>query len=245
MKKTITIVVLLCFATLFAIGQNDYKMMELVYLRPIPGADLDAASKAIAGHNVKYHSEKPFKASMWSTLTGDLQGTWTWVMYPATFTDYDSRPSGEAHDKDWENAIGSAFDIVASEYWREDDKLTYRPENFKSGSKVVFTVFDIEDGDKYRFKAILEKVSEVFKEKKYEQNFSVYWNQFDNKNGRDVAVETMFEKWSFLDDDQKLKEDFDEVHGEGSWWELMEEFQDIVVSADDELSVLMPEMSVK
>ncbi len=244
MKRTITLIALFCFATIFAIGQKDYKMMELVYLKPIPGADLEAATKDIAEHNKKYHSETPYKASMWSTMTGDMQGTWCWVMYPATFTDYDSRPSGEAHDKDWEKAIGAAFELVANEYWREDDKLTYTPEDFKSGTKVLFTVFDIEPGDHYRFKAILEKVSEVYKEKKYERNFSVYWNQFDNKNGRDVAIETMFEKWSFLDDDHKLKKDFEEVHGEGSWWKLIEEFQDIVISADDELSVKMPEMSI-
>ncbi len=245
MKKTITLVALICLTTIFAIGQKDYKMLELVYLKPIPGADIEAAKKAIAEHNKKYHSEAPYKASMWSTLTGDMQGTWTWVMYPATFTDYDNRPSGDAHDSDWEKAIGTAFEFVANEYWREDLKLSYTPEDFKSGGKVLFTIFEIAPGDNYRFKAILEQVSEVYKEKKYEGNFSVYWNQFDNKKGRDVAIETMFDKWSFLDDDHKLKKDFEEVHGEGSWWKLIEEFQDIVISSDDELSVLIPEMSMK
>ena len=244
MNRKITLIALFCFATIFAIGQKDYKMMELVYLKPIPGADLDAAKKAIAEHNKKYHSETPYKASMWATLTGDMQGTWVWAMYPATFTEYDDRPSGEEHDKNWKKATGTAFEFVANEYWREDGKLSYTPEGFKPGSKLVFTIYDIEPGDNYRFKAILEKVSEVYKEKKYERNFSVYWNEFDNKKGRDVAIERMFDKWSFLDDDNALRKDFEEVHGEGSWWKLIEEFQDIVISADDELSVKMPEMSI-
>jgi hypothetical protein len=40
-----------------------------------------------------------------------------------------------------------------------------------------------------------------------------------------------------------LKKDFEEVHGEGSWWKLIEEYRDVVVSSEDELSILLPEMS--
>lgn len=232
-------------SAMLTFGQADYKLMELVYLKPYPGADLDAASKAIAEHNKKFHSTAPFKASMWANNTGSMVGTWTWVMWPATFTDYDNRPTGKDHDVDWDKATSPYFETVANEYWREDDKLSYEPENFKSGSKVIFSVFDIKMGQTYRFKAILEKVSEVYKTKKYARNFSVYWNQFDNKLGRDVAIETMFDKWSFLDEDHSMKKDYEEIHGEGSWFDLVREFQDVVISVDDEFSVLMPEMSVE
>lgn len=244
--QRITLLITLIFgATLFTLGQADYKMLQLVYLKPIAGADMDAASKAMASHNKKFHSEKPYKASVWSNLTGSMVGTMTWVMYPANFTDHDSRPSTKEHDKDWDAAIGGYFDVVSNEYWKEDDKLTYTPEGDESGDKVVFTVFDIKQGEGYRFKAILEDVSEVYNQKKYDYNFTVYWNQFDNKNGRDVAIEVMFGKFAFLDEDHSLKKDFEEVHGEGSWWKLIEEFQDVVISSDDELSVLIPEMSAE
>ncbi|RLD83487.1 MAG: hypothetical protein DRJ02_12865, partial [Bacteroidetes bacterium] len=108
--------------------------------------------------------------------------------------------------------------------------------------KVIWTVFDIKPGDGYRFAAILEKVAEVYKEKKYEHNFSVYWNKFDNKQGRDVVVEVSFNTWSFMDEDNKMKKDYEEVHGEGSWFKLIEEFRDVVVSSEDEVSVLIPEL---
>ena len=94
------IVVMLFVTTYFALGQEDYKMLELVYLKPYPGADLEAASKLIAEHNKKFHSEDPYKASVWSNLTGSRVGTWTWVMYPANFSAYDKRENMDAHDKE-------------------------------------------------------------------------------------------------------------------------------------------------
>jgi hypothetical protein len=244
MRKTMMIIVMFCITSVFAFGQDDYKMLELVYLKPLPGVDLEEAGKLMAEHNKKFHAESPYKASVWSNLTGSNVGTWTWVMYPATFSAYDSRPEGKAHDEDWDKVVGPYFEVVANEYWKVDSKLTYEPENSESSEKVVFTVYDIKPGDSYRFKAMLEKISEVYKQKKYTYNFTVYWNQFDNKNGRDVAIEVMFDKWSFLDEDHSLKADYEEVHGEGSWWKLIEEYRDVVVSADDELSVLLKGMSV-
>jgi len=245
MRKKMMIVVLFSVATIFAFGQDDYKMLELVYLKPYPGADLDAASKLMAEHNKKFHSEDPYKASVWSNLTGSNVGTWTWVMYPANFSAYDNRPTGKSHDGDWDKVVGPYFEVVANEYWKVDSKLTYEPEGTESEDKVVFTVFDIKPGDSYRFKAMLENISEVYRQKKYNYNFTVYWNQFDNKQGRDVAIEVMFDKWSFLDEDHNLKKDYEEVHGEGSWWKLIEEYRDVVISADDELSVRMPELGVE
>ena len=232
-------------ASMIAFGQSDYKMLELAYLKPLPGADLEAASKAIAEHNKKYHAEDPFKASVWSNVTGSRVGTWVWVMYPGNFTQYDNRPAGQDHDKDWDKATSPYFELVANEYWKLDDKLSYEPEGFESGEMVVWTIFDVKPGDSYRFKAMLENIAEVYKQKKLDYNFSVYWNQFDNREGRDVAIEVSFDKWSFLDEDHSMKKNFEEVHGEGSWWKLIEEYRDVILSSEDELSVLMKEMSAE
>lgn len=245
MRKICMLTVVLFAAIMFAFGQDDYKMLELVYLKPLPGVDMEAASKAMTGHNKKFHSEDPYKASVWSNLTGSRVGTWCWAMYPANFTDYDSRPSGKEHDRDWDNTVNPYFKLVSNEYWRVDDKLSYYPEGFKEGKKVVFTVFDIQPGDSYRFKDLLKKINKVYKEKNYDYNFTVYWNQFENKDGRDVAIEVMFDKWAFLDEDHSMKKDYEEVHGEGSWWKIIEEYRDIVISADDELSIRMSEMSIE
>jgi hypothetical protein len=150
----------------------------------------------------------------------------------------------EDHDKDWDQAT-QYFEVLVNEYWLEDSKISYVPENFKQGSKVIWTIFDLQPGDGYRFKALLEDIAEVYTQKKYDHSFMVYWNRFDNKLGRDVAIESMFDNWAFFDKDSNMKNDFEEVHGEGSWWKAIEEYRDIVVSSEAEVSVLLPSMSGK
>ncbi len=242
MKRTTMLIAMLMGAILITIGQTDYKMWQLTYLKPLPGTDMEAAAKAMADHNKRFHADGKYEASVWANHTGTYLGTWVWVMGPATFTDLDGRPQGKDHEDDWNNNVAPYFTLVANEFWKLDEKKSYEPENFTHGNKVIWTVFDIKPGDGYRFAAILEKVAEVYKEKKYDHNFSVYWNKFDNKQGRDVVVEVSFNTWSFMDEDNKMKKDYEEVHGEGSWFKLIEEFRDVVVSSEDEVSVLIPEL---
>lgn len=242
MKKTFMLTALLVGAILMTIGQTDYKMWQLVYLKALPGADMEAAAKAMADHNKTFHPDGKYHASVWANSTGSRLGTLVWVMGPATFTDHDARPSGKDHDGDWRNVM-KYFKIVSNEYWKLDEKKSYVPEDFKYGDKVVWTIYDIAPGEGYRFAALLEKIAEVYKQKKYDHNFAVYWNKFDNKEGRDVAIEVSFSKWAFMDEDRTMKKDFEEVHGEGSWWKAIEEYRDCVISSEDEVSVLIPEMS--
>jgi hypothetical protein len=237
MKKLTLIFTLILGISLMAMGQSKYKMFQLAYFKPLPNADMKAAKKAMMDHNKTFHNEGPFQASVWSNLTGEMTGTWAWVMGPTTFSDFDNRPMDEAHDSDWNKVVKGNFKLVANEYWRMDEKLSYAPEGYESGDKVIWTVYDLKGGDSYRFKAMVGKILEVYKQKEYTYDFTVYWNQFDNTDGRDVVTEVSFNKWSFLDRDRAFKKDFEEVHGEGSWWKLIEEYRDIVDSSYDELSV--------
>ena len=231
------------FAVVFAFSQTDYKMWELTYLKPRAGADMKKAFENMAAHNKKYHAEKPYQATVWTNMTGSHVGDFVWAMGPSTFTDYDSRPNGKDHDEDWKNNVAPYFEVTLSEYWRQDDKIIYMPENASPNSKVIWTVYDLKPGDSYRFKALCEKIVEVYKQKNYPNYFQLYWNQFDNIAGRDVAIETGFDKWSFFDREDNFKKDFEEVHGEGSWWKAIEEYRDVVKASEDEVSEIIPELS--
>lgn len=237
-KLTLTLTLLLAVA-IMAIGQTDYKMWQIAYFKPLPNADLKAAKTAMIAHNAQFHKEGPFRATVWSNITGEMAGTWSWAMGPSTFTDYDSRPTDEAHDADWDKLIRGNFELVANEYWEMDDKLSYEPEGFKFGKKVIWTVYDLKRGDGYRFKELVSKIVQVYQDKKYDRDFTVFWNQFDNRDGKDVVIQVSFDNWSFMDEDHKMKADFEEVHGEGSWWKLIEEWRDVVESSYDEVSIRM------
>ena len=237
MKKLTLIFTLVLGVSLMALAQSNYKMFQLVYLKPLAGTNMQTAKDAMMAHNNEYHKEGPFRASVWSNLTGEMVGTWAWAMGPATFSDFDNRPQDEAHDSDWQKVVQGNFKLVANEYWRMDEKLSYEPEDYDFGDKVIWTVYDLKAGDSYRFKEMVTKIIEVYKEKKYDYDLTVFWNQFDNTEGRDAVIQVSFKTWSFLDIDRKFKKDFEEVHGEGSWWKLIEEYRDIVDSSYDELSV--------
>jgi len=42
----------------------------------------------------------------------------------------------------------------------------------------------------------------------------------------------------------KIRLFYEDVHGEGNWFEFIGEYWDVVVTTEDELPFLMPEMSI-
>jgi hypothetical protein len=243
MKKTLFTMVAILFATVFVSAQADYKMWETIYIVPKKGSEEDL-KKGLAEHNKEFHKEDPYKAYVWEVISGKHEGQWLWVMGPLTFTDLDNAPAGEdKHDKDWNEKIDPYCEKIHEvKYWKLNEKVSYSPED-NPGDKVLWATIDIRPFEMYRFNAMLEKVAEVYKEKKYDHGFSVYTSAFDSGDGEDVVLEWQFGKWAWFDREEKFRKDYEEVHGEGTWWQFMEEYQDVVESSTDELAVLLKDLS--
>jgi len=243
MKKISVLFAALFGAAMITLGQTDYKMWEVTYMKPTT-ENVDLLMDNLAAHNKKFHASGPRKVTVWSNLTGSHIGDFAWVMGPFTFTDLDTpHPDQKGHDDDWNKNIEPYLDITASEYWKLDDKLSYVPENYKYGGKVIWSVFDLQPFEGYRFKELCKKITEIYKKKNYTKTFEVYWNQFESKEGRDAVIETNFDKWAFLDEDDAFVKDYEEIHGEGTYRLAIEEYRDIVISVEDELSEIIPELS--
>lgn len=242
MKKITVLIAALLMAVGMTFGQTDYKMWEITYLRPTTD-NMELLYKNLAAHNKKYHASGPKKVSVWVNYTGSHINDLAWVQGPFTFTDMDNPHADQkAHDDDWTTTVEPYLDIVASEYWKLDDKISYVPEGFKFGDKVLWSIFDLQPFEGYRFKALCEKIIKVYKEKNYPRTFQVYWNQFESKDGRDVVIETNFTKWAFFDEDDSFVKDYEEIHGEGTYRLAIEEYRDIVIAVEDELSERIPEL---
>lgn len=244
MKFFSTLLILFAFVfTGFAQEEKEsYKMYELLYIKP-DYKHMKELGEAMAKHNKTFHNEGPHKAHVWLINTGPHTGEWCWAMGPLTFTDLDSRPDTKEHTEDWmNNVMPFVEEISDGEYWKQNDKLSHVPEGSFSG-KEIFTVYDIKNFQEYRFTELLEKVVRVYNEKNYENYFIVYESQFDGNPSRDVAIAFSFKNWAFFDEDPKFKKDYEEIHGEGSWFKIMEEYRDIVVGSIDELSEYIPELS--
>lgn len=242
MKRALTLAVAMIGFILFSYSQKEYKMWETIYIKPKPGM-IEELNKGLAEHNKKFHAEDPYRAHVWQIHSGKHEGTYFWAMGPTTFTALDDRPGEGAHDDDWDkNITPYVEDVYGLQYWKLNEELSWSPEDAPFG-KVVWTSFYLQPFEKYRFKEMLKKVNQVYKEKNYGFTMEVYEAEFDNIGCEDMVIEWGFDKWSWFDRDRTFVKDYEEIHGKGSWTYFMEEFKDVVKKVDDALAEYLPELS--
>ena len=236
MKKRIFTLALLLLCLVATNAQADYEMFLQVALEP----KLDQITlfeKNLAEHNKKYHSEGFMKAEVWKVLSGSNSGQYAVWMGPLTFSDFDALEESKGHDADWnDNVLALCSEVSEMEWWKHNEELSYSPEGSETG-KDVFRVYDVTDGQFYRFTEVLKKGVAVYKAKEYPDYFSVYYNEFSSKSNRDVAFASGFKTWASLDEESTFKKDFEEVHGEGSWGPFLDEYKASHTSYEDELSL--------
>lgn len=244
MKKITTILLALFAFTVFSFAQEEdsYTMFENTRL-VVKTDSYKEFGKAMAHHNKTYHAEGPYHANVWSVTVGEDAGHMIWSMGPCTYTEHDGRPSGTEHMEDWlYNVMPNVKYIDESNMWKMADKLSYSP-NEEGSPKLSIRIFDLEDGQSYRFKEIMKKVIKVYSEKNYERSIATYWSEFNVNADEDVAIVWGFSKWAMFDEDPKFKGDFEEIHGEGSWQSFRDELKGAIKGAKDEVWEIIPELS--
>lgn len=211
------------------LAQEKYDMVELTFILPKIGME-KAFESAIKDHNNLYHKEGAYKGHLDYILTGKQAGWYVWLMGPCTFTDLDKRPINDAHDKHWADKISPTVAKYGStEYWKHNPKLSYQSGTETPKLEEIWFL-DLKRGDYYRFKAFVTKIKEAF-EKKGEGNMHIYDNQFNENNGRDVAVVWGMNNWADMDKDNGgIKKEYEEINGEGSWENAMDEWEEITES---------------
>ena len=244
MKRFTFLIAALLGFTAFTFAQTDYTMFDNTYLTVKPDKYKEF-NKAMSEHNKKFHSGNgPRYANVWWINSGTNAGSFVWSMGPVTYTDMDSfDESNQEHLNDWlYNVMPTIRSIGESNTWKRKDELSYAmdEENF---NKLNIILYDIESWQGYRFKKILEMVKKVYETKKYPHSFSVYYPEQDMDNGRDVAIVWGFNKWASFDENPKFKKDFEEINGEDSWADLMNEFKATVKGRTSEIWILIPELS--
>lgn len=209
--------------------KKSYAMVEITYMMPKIGME-KAFVNSVKEHNNLYHKEGPFQAHLDNILTSNEAGWYVWIMGPCMFTDLDNRPDDDAHTDHWTNTVApNVKKYGRSEYWRYNEKLSYKFNDAIPKYENVWIV-DLKRGDYYRFKALMKKIAEAYK-KKNDDSIYVYDNQFNAGDGRDVAIIWGFNSWAELDDeDGGIKKQYEEMHGEGSWTNLLEEWEEITES---------------
>ena len=205
--------------------EKTYGMAEITYMLPKIGSE-KAFVSSVKAHNEKYHNDGPHRAYLDNVLTGDESGWYVWVMGPCTFTDLDSRPGKGAHADDWtQNIAPTIRKYGRTEYWKFNEELSNISNDTPPKYEELW-VIDLKRGDYYRFNALMSKIKAAYAKKG--ANISVYNNQFPTDDGREIVIVWDYSSWAGFDDEGRgIKKDFEEINGEGSWDNMLEEWNEI------------------
>ncbi len=227
MKRLVFI--LLCFPLLM-FGQEEKapNLYEVVNCKVKAGQE-EAFEAAVKSHNDQFHAENTlYRARLAYNLNGPFAGMYTWLMGPTSYTAIDDRPGKGAHDDDWAKVTDMVEEFDAPTYWTFSDKLSHIPDG-DVGKKRLIWMYDLKQGKGAKWAELIGKVKKVYMEKRPDEPFIVVWNDFaDTKAGMDAAVIFAFDKWAWMDRESNFSEQYEEVHGNGTWHNFLNEFGETV-----------------
>jgi len=241
MRRLSLIIIALLVTVGFAFSQEKYSMFENTYIY-VKSDKQKEFSEAMAKHNKEFHGEGPYHVNVWMVTGGLYDGAIVNSMGPLTFTELDSRPDSKEHNEDlMENVMPYVDKMVETGYWKMSKKASYIPDAPPS-QKLLITVYDIEQWQEYRFREVMEKVAAVYQEKDKKHYFALFKSAFDMAHGRDAVTVWGFDSYSAFDEDWTFKSDYEELHGEGSWQMVLDEYRAVVKGSVEEIWTIMPEM---
>jgi hypothetical protein len=157
-------------------------------------------------------------------------------MGPCTFTDLDSRPDDDAHNQDWMKNVDPFVErYCESGYWRRNDELSYAPEELQEFNLVDMMFFKISKGQRYRFDNLIHQVIKAYKYHKSPYLMNYYESQMARGDAPEIVVAWYFDKWAYFDRFEEFQNEYEEVHGEGSWATFWKEYNNIVEYDMDEI----------
>ena len=223
------LIALLCFPIL-AFCQEDVQtnLYETVNIRVKPGQE-KAFEAAVKAHNMKYHpKDGNYHGRLFYNVNGPNGGTYSWIMGPTNWTAMDNRPSNDAHEADWDKVVALVDKFESPSYWGFSQELSNVIENVSPPKRLIW-MYDIKKGKSAQWAELVEKVKKVYETKRPTEHFWVLWNEFANTDaGMDAVIIFAFDKWSWLDRKSNFSKEFEEVHGEGTWHNFLNAFNETV-----------------
>lgn len=222
-------------AWVLAQSADGYPVFENGVITPNP-AKITEFEQGMAAHNKKYHAEGPYGARVYFISNGKNVGKYMWVMGPLPWSAMDQRPAQEGHDADWNtNVMPYMMAEGDQDYWRFHPDLSNFPADFDLKNLLVF-VLDVKRFKTMEFmEKVLKKVQQLYLEKKPEQAYGVYTNEMSNRDGKDIAWVNFFASTSWLGQPDTFPQEFEAVHGAGSFAQFL---KDVEATTDGEMQEL-------
>ncbi len=244
-KKTISLLMItfIAFGAILTVNAQDdssYTMWEQITITP-DNTKLKILGENMRKHNMKYHKDGTYAASVYSIASGPNIGNMVWMMGPLKFSDIDGRPSKGGHDEDWrDNIMPYVKKMTNGEYWKLDAKLSnvsmLKPDEV-AYPLLYIRYHEVAKDYGYNLDSLLKQISETIKALDGVNPWGVYDNQFRQgyTTGRHLATVSFLKNWAELDDDNKFKETFLKVHGDNSWEAFINGMDDSFSNSWDEV----------
>lgn len=239
MKSIITMAfIALCYVSGAFAQTSDEKptmVVETEYLLPKLGME-EKFEAAIKAHNLKFHPTGPYVAGLRVVDYGDKAGWYVWVFGPTTYAAIDTRPAKEnGHDVDWATTIDPLIEKVGeTTLWDYNPDLSYGADILKKSTHYEVWSVQLKHGQYYRFKVIAEKLKKTY-ESMATTAFIIYNNPLHTTKTGDVGMLWSFNSYAEWSKDSGTKKAFEKLYGEGSWQQMMNEWNDIVVDYNGEI----------
>ena len=224
MRKLVLFIGLITFVFTASIAQSDYTQVEVMSLTP-KADKVDLFKKGLTAHNKKFHPAGSYHASVSYNVTGPNSGSYNWFMGPTTWTQMDGRPGKGEHDLDWDkNVTPYVQSTGAVSYWRLNKDVNYQPEGAPATMKSRLRFYYVKPGQMDRYVELLKKMVEVSKATKSKMSTQL-WTHYGFTDGPNAVTVSDFANWAVLDAGagSKYWEEFEKVHGTGSWDRFIEE----------------------
>lgn len=200
---------------------NEGLIIENVMLTVNP-EKITEFEAGIAAHNKKFHADGPYGARVYNVLNGKNSGKYMLIMGPLPWSAIDARPSGQDHvDDNNSNVNKHITSEVEVNYMKMHPELSNFSKDFEIDKVSVFMI-DVKRFKEQDFmEKVINKVVKVYKEKMPDQLYGVYSNEMNNMDGMDFGWVEFFDNSSWLGKEDKFMQDFEEVHGAGSFAKFM------------------------
>ncbi len=196
---------------------NEALVIENVMLTVNPEKIMEFEA-GIAAHNKKFHAEGPYGARVYNVVNGKNAGKYMLIMGPLPWSAMDGRPSSKEHTDDNNKNINKYLTPnVEVNYMKMHPELSNFSKDFEINKVSVFMI-DIKRFKEPEFmEKVVKKVVKVYKEKMPDQIYGIYTNELDSDDGLDFGWVDFFDNSSWLGEEDKFVQYFEEVHGAGSF----------------------------
>jgi len=218
-------------------------VIENVMLTPHP-TKVAEFETGIAAHNQKYHTTGAFQSQVYWISSGKNSGKYIWSMGPLPWSAMDNRPTEDnGHDADWNTNV-APYTLAEGEthYWKFHPKFSNMSKDFSLKNISVF-MLDIKRFKNPQAIEVIKKVQKVYLEKRPDHMYGVYTNELANTDGLDMAWVDFFDKMAWLGEEDNFPQEYEEVHGEGSFESFLVEVEQAFEGEYEELWIFRKDLS--